>query len=310
MPQPTLLIHGGAGTLRPDRLTPDRRRLYQAGLETALRAGQQLLLRGAPALDAVIAAVSVLEDDPQFNAGRGAVFTSAATHEMDAAVMDGATQRVGAVAGVLGPRNPIQAARLVMEQSAQILLTGAGALDFLRARDLRFEDPAYFDSPERREALDIFLHPAIIPSDVDDADRHGTVGAVALDQAGNLAAATSTGGMTGKLPGRVGDTPLPGAGTWADHCCAFSATGHGESFIRVAAAHELSARIRLLQQDLATAADAVLAAVASVGGTGGFIAIDQHGQIALPFNTRGMYRGQAIGAAPPQTAIYAEELSL
>ena len=308
MPQPTLLIHGGAGTLRPDHLTPDLRRAYKAGLQAALLAGQRLLAEGAPALDAVIASVVVLEDDTLFNAGRGAVFTSAATHEMDAALMDGASQRIGAVAGILGPRNPVQAARLVLEYSPHVLLAGPGALAFLRAHGCPIEDPAYFSTPERRAALDTFLSNSSA-AEIDDSDRHGTVGAVALDQSGNLAAATSTGGMTGKLPGRLGDTPVPGAGTWADKFCAVSATGHGESFIRVAAAHQLSARIRFLQQDLQTAAAATLAEIASVGGTGGLIAIDRNGNVSLPFNTRGMYRGKAIGAAPPQTAIYREELA-
>ncbi|GAC1346184.1 MAG: isoaspartyl peptidase/L-asparaginase [Acetobacteraceae bacterium] len=309
MTQPTLLVHGGAGTLSPDRLTPAKRQSVLLGLKTALLAGHCLLQQGASALDAVEAAVTALEDDPNFNAGRGAVFTAAGTHEMDAAIMDGATQRVGAVAGILGPRNPVQAARLVLERSPHVLLAGQGALDFLCAHHLPTAEPAYFGTEDRRAALDAVLSTENDPTRNDDFNRHGTVGAVALDRAGNLAAATSTGGMTGKFPGRLGDTPVPGAGTWADQTCAVSATGHGESFIRAGAAHELSARLRHANQDLQTAADAVLAAVAALGGTGGLIALDRNGNIALPFNTRGMYRGQITGDTGPLVAIYDEPLT-
>ena len=306
MPEPTILIHGGAGTMHPDRLTPAKRTAILAGLHAALEAGRHQLQTGRTALDAVVAAVSALEDDPNFNAGRGAVFTSAATMEMDAAVMDGKTARLGAITGVLGPRNPIQGARVVMDRSPHVLLAGPAALDFLRSQALRFEPPEYFSTTERREALDNFLANR---APADDADRHGTVGAVALDPAGNLAAATSTGGMTGKRPGRIGDTPIAGAGTWADKICAMSATGHGESFIRVAAAHELSARLRFAHQSLAEAAGSVLTAVAAIGGDGGFIALHRDGNVALPFNTRGMYRGLARGSAPALVAIYNEPLA-
>ena len=306
MPEPTIVVHGGAGTIAPDRLTPNTRDAIVKGLRTALEAGQRVLVRNGPALDAVIAAVSALEDDENFNAGRGAVFTAAAGHEMDAAVMDGATRRVGAIAGILGPRNPVQAARLVMERSGHAFLAGPGALDFLRAEGVPLEPEHYFYTEDRRRALDESL--AKSGAETDDFNRHGTVGAVALDASGNLAAATSTGGMTGKRPGRIGDTPVIGAGTWADQHCAMSATGHGESFIRVAAAHELSARLRLAGQTLPDAIAAVLADVEQVGGDGGFIALDRHGNAAFPFNTRGMYRGQAVGPAPPRVAIYTEPL--
>lgn len=307
MPEPVILVHGGAGTLAPDRLTQQRRQAIVAGLRAALREGQHELRRGRTAMAAVVAAVSVLEDDPNFNAGCGAVFTSAGTLEMDAAVMDGATLRVGAVAGVLGPRNPVQAARLVLECSPHVLLAGAAALDFLRAQGIPLERSEYFATDERRAALERLN--ARCANSADDFDRHGTVGAVALDAEGNLAAATSTGGMTGKLPGRIGDTPLPGAGTWADSHCAVSATGHGESFIRVAAAHELSARLRLAGQDLQTAAAGILAGVEAMGGDGGLIALDRDGNSVLPFNTRGMYRGRATVGGPAQVAIYTEPLS-
>jgi len=306
MPEATILVHGGAGTLSPDRLTPERRQAVVNGLKRALQAGQRILAERGPALDAVVAAVSALEDDPSFNAGRGAVFTSGGTHEMDAAVMEGATSRIGAIAGILGPRNPVQAARLVMERSSHVFLAGPRALEFLQSHGVPLEDAAYFGTEDRRAALEDYLRNEGKPAD--DFNRHGTVGAVALDAHGNLAAATSTGGMTGKMPSRLGDTPVPGAGTWADRNCAMSATGHGESFIRVAAAHELAARIRLAGEDLPTAAAAVLAAVADLGGDGGFIAVDRHGNAVLPFNTRGMYRGQATGTAPPRVGIYAEPL--
>ena len=307
--QPAIAIHGGAGTLNPAEMTGPKRAAIAAGLTRALRAGQQILTSGGPALEAVAAAVVELEDDPLFNAGRGAVFTAAGTHEMDAAIMDGATLQAGAIAGVLGPRNPIQAALAVLRHSRHILLAGPGALDFLQAHAIPMEQASYFATPNRHAALQHFLADQAANRKSDDFNRHGTVGAVARDCHGNLAAAASTGGMTGKRPGRIGDTPLLGAGTWADRHCAVSATGHGESFIRAAAAHELSAQLRLAGATLDQAAAAVIAAVAAVGGDGGLIAIGSGGAIAMPFNSRGMYRGTAIGAAPPQTAIYDEPLA-
>ena len=303
---PVLAIHGGAGTMPPGSMDPDA---YRAGLHRALMAGHDILAADGPAMEAVTAAVVALENDPLFNAGRGAVFTLDGLHEMDAAVMDGATLGIGAVAGICGPRNPVLAARAVMEHSPHVLLAGPGALDFLRAHGVTFAEPGYFDTPSRREALRAMLAAkASFSADLDDADRHGTVGAVALDRAGHLAAATSTGGMTGKLPGRVGDTPLAGAGTWADATCAMSATGHGESFIRIAAGHELSAQMRLAHADLETAAAAVMAALATVGGTGGFVAIDHTGRVSLPFNTRGMYRGMVHVDGTAWTGIYQETM--
>lgn len=302
-----LAIHGGAGTISPGSMTPDAEQAHRAGLHRALMAGHAVLAAGGPAVEAVTAAVAALEDDPLFNAGRGAVLTRDGRHEMDAAVMDGATGAVGAVAGICGPRNPVLAARAVMERSPHVLLAGPGALDFLRAQSVTFADPEYFDTARRRDALRAMLAAeADFNPDLDDADRHGTVGAVALDGAGRLAAATSTGGMTGKLPGRVGDTPLPGAGTWADAACAVSATGHGESFIRIAAGHELSARMRLAREDLDAAAAAVMAALEAAGGTGGLIAVDRAGRVALPFNTRGMYRGTVGADGVARIGLYRE----
>lgn len=302
-----LAIHGGAGTIRPEDMVPARVEAFHVGLRAALLAGHRVLAAGGPAVDAVTAAVMALEDDALFNAGRGAVFTSGAEQEMDAAVMDGAG-RAGAVAGIRGPRNPVLAARAVMERSDHVLLAGAGALAFCRAQGLAFEDDAYFETAARRAALDAVLAERARGGTVDDFDRHGTVGAVACDRIGRLAAATSTGGMTGKMPGRVGDTPVFGAGTWADATCAVSATGHGESFIRMAAAHEIAARMRLAGQGLEQAAADVVAELGRAGGGGGLVAVDRDGRVAMPFNTRGMYRG-AVGAdGIVRIGIYAEAL--
>ncbi len=302
----TLTIHGGAGTINPSLMGPAQEAAHRDGLAQALRAGHAVLADGGVALDAVTAAVAALEDHPLFNAGHGAVFTSSGRLEMDACVMDGATQRTGALVGICGPRNPVRAARAVMDHSPHVLLAGAGAEAFLRAHGIFFEDVEYFHTERRWAALQAMLATNAGPAD--DADRHGTVGAVARDRTGNLAAATSTGGMTGKAPGRIGDTPLPGAGTWADAHVAMSATGHGESFIRAAAGHELSARIRLTGDNLAAAADAVLAAVAGFGGDGGLVAVDAKGNVAMPFNSRGMYRGHVGADGVCWTGIYAAPL--
>ena len=309
-----LAIHGGAGTIRPSLMDPGLEAEHRAGLAAALRAGHAVLSGGGGALDAVTAAVVVMEDHPLFNAGRGAVFTADGRQEMDACVMDGPTQRIGALAGICGPRNPVRAARTVMEHSSHILLAGSGAHAFLRAHGVPFEDTAYFHTDRRWAALQAMLDtqadPGLTP---DDADRHGTVGAVARDRYGALAAATSTGGMTGKLPGRIGDTPLPGAGTWADAAVAMSATGHGESFIRANAGHELSALVRLggassSGTPLADAAEAVLALVAGFGGDGGLVAVDAAGCVTMPFNSRGMYRGVVGADGITHTGIYRDDL--
>jgi beta-aspartyl-peptidase (threonine type) len=302
----SLVLHGGAGTIPLERMAPWEMEAHHAGLRNALLSGHRILADGGPALDAVIAAVMVLENDPLFNAGRGAVFTRAGVQEMDAAVMDGGTLRVGAVAGIRGPRNPVLAARAVMERSPHVLMAGDGALAFLRAQGVEFADDAYFHTPRRWDALQRMLAG---PAEVrDDADRHGTVGAVACDAAGRLAAATSTGGMTGKLPGRIGDTPLPGAGTWADGTVAMSATGHGESFIRIAAGHELSARMRLAGEDLYQASHVVMSSLAGIGGDGGFVAVDRTGNIAMPFNSGGMYRGRIGADGIAHTGVHQEAL--
>ena len=282
--------------------------LYHAGLGRALDAGRTILATGGRALDAVTAAVVALEDDPLFNAGRGAVFTSAGTQEMDAALMEGREHRAGAVAGIFGPKNPILAARAVMEHSPHVLLIGEGALALCRAEGLAFADRDYFYTASRWRALrQTLARHASGGAQDDDARRHGTVGAVARDSRGDLAAATSTGGMTGKLPGRVGDSPIIGAGTYADNgSCAVSATGHGEFFIRFAVAHEIAARIAHRGEPLAEAARAVIDRVGRIGGSGGLIAVGRDGELALPFNCSGMYRGYVKEDGIVYTAIYDE----
>jgi beta-aspartyl-peptidase (threonine type) len=304
----SIAIHGGAGTIRPETMTPEAEAGYHAGLRTSLLAGHRVLAAGGSALDAVTAAVMALEDDPQFNAGRGAVYTSAGTQEMDAAVMDGRTRAAGAVAGIAGPRNPVLAARAVMEKSEHVLLIGAGAEAFCREHGIAFAESAYFHTERRWASLQAELdrRRRAAADTRDDAAKHGTVGAVARDAAGNLAAATSTGGMTAKLPGRVGDCPVFGAGTWADETCAISCTGHGEYFIRHAAAHDIASRMRYLNETLEQAAARVVADLARNGGSGGLIAVDAAGAVALPFNSTGMYRGRIGPDGVPLTAIYRE----
>ncbi len=308
----TLAVHGGAGTIDPASLTPERRAAYRAGLARALTAGHAILADGGAALDAVTAAVCALEDEPLFNAGRGAVYTSAGTQEMDAAIMDGRDRRAGAVAGMFGPKNPIRAARAVMELSEHVLLLGEGALAIARRAGLDFADRDYFFTEARWQALQETLKQrAAGTDDGDPARKHGTVGAVARDRAGHLAAATSTGGMTAKAPGRVGDSPLIGAGTFADDAtCAVSCTGHGEVFIRWNAAAEIAARMRHRGEGLAVAAEhVVMADLMPVGGSGGLVAVAADGTVALPFNSAGMYRGVIGAEGIARTAIHREDLA-
>jgi beta-aspartyl-peptidase (threonine type) len=294
-----IAVHGGAGTIERSKITPEKEREYRAGLERALRAGYEILKRGGSSLDATEAAVCVLEDDPHFNAGRGSVFTSAGTNEMDAAIMDGKTLAAGAVAVLKHVKNPIRLARLVMEKSGHVMMDGEGAEAFAKENGVELVDQKYFFTQERWDALQKMKAAEKERASgagksfiITDQDRHGTVGAVALDKDGNLAAATSTGGTTNKMPGRIGDTPVIGAGTYANNeTCAVSCTGDGEYFIRAAAAHEVSALMQYRGMKLLEAAETALDAVKQLGGTGGLIAIDKNGEIALPFNTNGMYRG-------------------
>ncbi len=297
-----LALHGGAGTILQDEASISRAASYHDGLRRALTAGRDILAECGSAFDAVTEAVAALEDDPLFNAGRGSVFTRAGTQEMDACVMDGSERRAGAVAGLVGPRNPVLAARAVMERSRHVLLIGEGALAFCRDNGVAFCEPGYFQTEARRRELQRALqHPGR------DPPQYGTVGAVARDCRGNLAAATSTGGMTGKAPGRVGDTPIVGAGTYAENAtCAVSATGHGEFFVRYGAAFAIAARLRYAGQSLDQAARAVIDELMAAGGSGGVVAVDRAGALAMPFSTAGMYRGYVREGTAIHTAIYDE----
>ncbi len=301
----TLVIHGGAGTVRPEEMTPVREAEYRAALLAALTAGEGVLAQGGPALAAVIAAVRSLEDCPLFNAGRGSTFTHGGRIEMDAAVMDGATRRAGAVAGVTRICNPVTAARAVMERTPHVLLIGPAADAFAEAEGLPLEAPEYFRTEHRWDQLQKALAEQRIALDHDISTRMGTVGAVARDTTGRLAAATSTGGMTNKRDGRVGDSPLIGAGTWADARVAVSCTGVGEAFIRCAAAHEVSALLRYREMPVQQAVEEVaLRMVPECGGSGGIIAVDAAGLPGIAFGTVGMYRGLLRAGTAPEVAIY------
>lgn len=310
----TLVIHGGAGTIRRDRITPEQDAAYRAALDAALAAGQSVLESGGSALDAVQAAVERMEDDPLFNAGRGAVFTHALTNELDASIMDGRTREAGAVARLTTSRHPIAAARAVLRDGRHVLLTGADADGFAAERGVEQMQPDWFATPNRRQQIDDFLRreagkggeKKVSAYDIDQ--KFGTVGAVALDRRGHMAAATSTGGLTGKRWGRIGDSPIIGAGTYADdRACAVSATGAGEYFIRVGVAHEICARVRLSGQSLQQSADAVMAEVRDLGGSGGVIVVGPKGDSAFSFNTEGMYRGRVSSAGKREVGIYADE---
>jgi len=297
-----LAVHGGAGTIPRHGRGASRAASYHEGLRCALAAGREVLASGGDALDAVTRAVVTLEDDPLFNAGRGSVFSAAGTQEMDACVMEGATHRAGAVAGIFGPRNPVLAARAVMERSCQVLMIGEGALVLCREAGVAFCDPNYFYTEQRWRELQTALEHR-----EDKACGGGTVGAVACDRHGNLAAATSTGGRTGKAPGRVGDSAIVGAGAYADNAtCAVSATGHGEFFIRYGVGFEIAARLRHAGQALDRAAPAVIGELGALGGAGGVVAVDRVGVLSLPFNTEGMYRGYVREDGTIHTAIYGE----
>lgn len=300
-----LVIHGGAGVIERSLLSPAQERELRAGLDSALAAGSAVLARGGGALEAVEATAKVLEDDPSFNAGRGSVFTYQGTNEMDAAIMDGRNRDAGAVTGATATKNPISLARAIMEHSPHVFLSREGADQFSRDRGLEQAGPEWFATPERRRQLEEMKESE--HHYFDEELKYGTVGAVAVDSNGHVAAATSTGGLTGKRWGRIGDSPLIGAGTYADdRSAAVSATGAGEYFIRAAVAHEICARIRHHGERARDAADAVIADVGALGGSGGVIVVTPQGETAWAFNTPGMYRGVA-DAGGRRVAIYGDE---
>jgi beta-aspartyl-peptidase (threonine type) len=310
--EPVLVIHGGAGLERKDVNAQDEAAI-RAALTLALRKGHEALAAGKPALDAVAAAIAVLEDDPLFNAGKGAVFTHDGKNELDASILDGATLRAGAVANVHHVKNPILLARAVMEHSPHVMMVGDGAEIFAKDQGIELVDPAYFRTDRRwkqlREALKEDAAGGQAMRDPEAATRHfGTVGAVALDAQGHLAAGTSTGGMTDKRYGRVGDSPIIGAGTYANAQCAVSNTGWGEFYIRVAAAHEICSRMTYLHETPAQAGYAVIIRqIPALGGDGGAIILAADGTAALPFNTEGMARGWVGTDGVPHIALYSDD---
>ena len=302
----SIAVHGGAGTILRENLTEAMRGEYEAGLGAALDAGARLLAEGGNALDAVAATVVLLEDDPHFNAGRGATFTFEGKIELDAAIMDGRTRAAGAVAGITRERNPVLIARAVMEHSPHVFLAGAGAERFAREQGFEPVDPAWFETAERRRQFEEFRQRK--SGWFDGSVKYGTVGAVARDRQGHVAAATSTGGLTGKRWGRVGDSPVIGAGTYADdRACAVSATGAGEYFIRTAAAKAIADRMVLLGESAQAAADAVIAEIGELGGEGGVIVAAADGGTAFALNTAGMYRGRADSEGMRETAIFGDD---
>ena len=320
-----LAIHGGAGTILPSKMTGELETEYRAGLRTALEIGWTILSGGGTALDAVEQTVCELENFPLFNAGRGSVFTHDGKNEMDASIMNGENQTAGAVAFVRNVKNPIRLARLVMERTEHILLAGSGANEFAREMQVEMEGNEYFYTDfryqqllEARERGQIQLdHTAdeaeLIEQDLSHPKSEiqnpksnlGTVGAVACDARGNLAAATSTGGMTNKRFGRIGDTPLVGAGTYADNqTCAVSCTGHGEFFMKTLAAYDVAARMKYKNLDLIAAANETIEHLRTIGGEGGLIAVDAQGNVTLPFNSDGMYRASITSDGEPVVEIY------
>lgn len=293
-PEYAMVIHGGAGTILPENMTPDKETAIRAAMNAAMDAGEKVLREGGSAADAVEATIWVMEDSEYFNAGKGAVFTNAGINEMDASFMTGHDQNAGAVGGVTTIKHPISAARAVLEKSEHVLLSGKGANDFAIEQGLESVDPKYFYTEGRFQSLQRALEGEKVEQENEDVDKkHGTVGCVALDKNGNLAAGTSTGGMTNKRYNRLGDSPIIGAGTYADNAtCGVSCTGWGEYFIRYAVAYDVHARMAYGGADLSTAADAVIhKTLTAKGGTGGLIALDKNGNVAMPFNTPGMYRG-------------------
>ncbi len=331
----TLAIHGGAGTITRVNMTPEKDKAYRETLELALKTGYEVLKKGGTSLDAVEATVRVMEDSPLFNAGKGAVFTHEGKNEMDAAIMEGKDLKAGAIAGVTVIRNPISTARKVMENSEHVMLVGKGAEEFAKLQKQTIVNPSYFYTENRWKGLQNALKeeksqldhtelpkekikkdpkkssysPAKNDNIFDEGKKFGTVGAVALDQYGNLAAATSTGGMTNKRWNRVGDAPIIGAGTYANNAtCAISATGHGEFFIRSVVGHDVSALMEYKGLNLKDATDeVVMKKLVKIGGSGGLIAVDRNGNVAMPFNSEGMYRGYVTAEGKVYVNIYKNE---
>lgn len=327
-PQPApkwaIVVHGGAGVIERSQLTPEQEKAYRAAMTRVTEAGAKVLKDGGSAMDAIEATIHLLEDDPLFNSGRGAVFTAEGRNELDASIMDGKTMGAGAVAGVTRTRHPISLARAVMEQSPHVMLIGDGADAFSKAQGLEQVDPSYFFTERRWKSLENFLKANNLPipakpagSDqpdpanglAHDEGKHGTVGVVALDAQGNVAAGTSTGGTTGKRWGRVGDSPIIGAGNYASNTsCAVSATGAGEYFIRLTVARDICALVELKGMSLQAAADEVVQKkLTALGGDGGIIAVAPDGQIAWSYNTSGMYRAAAADGRPLTVGIYKDE---
>jgi len=309
-----LVIHGGAGAIARSKITAERELAYRQALTESLTAGHTILAAGGSSIEAVIAAIAALEDSPWFNAGKGAVFNHDGRNELDASIMDGATLMAGSVAGVTAIRNPIRAAHAVMTKSKHVMLIGQGAETFAAEQGLELANPAYFFTQHRWDQLQRAIAKEQILLDHDEEsslsgsdEKFGTVGAVALDCNGNLAAGTSTGGLTNKRYGRVGDSPIIGAGTYADNrSVAVSATGIGEMFIRIAAAFNTAAQVRLRQIPADQAANNTLAEIAAINGTGGLIVVDAHGNFAMRVNTSGMYRGTIGNDGIAWTGIFAE----
>lgn len=315
-----IAIHGGAGTIDKAKMTAVKRAAYEQKLSEALEAGYLLLSQGNSSQQAIIAAIQIMEESPLFNAGKGAVYTFDGTHELDASIMDGKTLNAGAVSGVKTVKSPIALAQQVMDESVHVMLSGEGAEIFAQEQGLEQVENSYFDTPERyqsllkakdklKKALDVNNNYQAAHQALPTEFKVGTVGAVALDKAGNIAAGTSTGGMTAKRYGRVGDAPIIGAGTYANNeSCAVSATGHGEYFIRYHVAADVCARMQYQQKTLSEAADTVINQVlVKAGGTGGIIAIDAKGNIAMPFNTSGMYRASKTSSGKTFIGIFKDE---
>lgn len=317
-----LVIHGGAGTILKSEMTPEKEKAYMQGLNEALQAGYNVLLKGGAALDAVEASIKVLEDNPLFNAGKGAVFTNEGKNELDASIMDGKTLKAGAVAGVTTIKNPITAARAVMDKSAHVMMAGKGGEQFAAQQGCAIVDPSYFFTEDRWKSLlkvkaddslkalhnDTTKAKTFLKQKENSDYKYGTVGCVALDMYGNLAAGTSTGGMTNKKFGRIGDSPIIGAGTYASNStCAISCTGYGEYFIRLVMAKSVSDRMQLAHETLQQATDEmIIHKLGELGGDGGLIAVDKNGNVAMPFNSAGMYRGYMTSDGKKEIKIYKE----